>query len=148
MKWNWIWVVGLLWVLGLWGWRIVNWVWFRPKRVEKLLRQQGLAGNSYRFLFGDTKEITEAVRRARTSQPMSFSHHIDPRTTPYSYPTIHKYGNYYYFYISKDIYYGLDFKIRHIFPTSYFHLCPSHSRPFLPSRTCTDFFTFPSLSGV
>ncbi|KAA0053763.1 cytochrome P450 CYP72A219-like protein [Cucumis melo var. makuwa] len=92
MKWNWIWVVGLLWVLGLWGWRIVNWVWFRPKRVEKLLRQQGLAGNSYRFLFGDTKEITAAVRRARTSQPMSFSHHIDPRTTPYSYPTIHKYG--------------------------------------------------------
>ncbi|KGN59565.1 hypothetical protein Csa_002129 [Cucumis sativus] len=68
--------------------RILNWVWFRPKRVEKLLRQQGLAGNSYRFLFGDTKEITAAVRQARTSQPMSFSHHIAPRITPYAYPTI------------------------------------------------------------
>ncbi|KGN59713.2 cytochrome P450 CYP72A219 [Cucumis sativus] len=95
MKWNnWIWGVGLLWflgLLGLWGWRIVNWVWLRPKRLEKLLRQQGLAGNSYRFLFGDTKEIGVAVRQARL-QSMTFSHDIASRATPSSYPTIHKYG--------------------------------------------------------
>lgn len=96
MNWNynWIWGVGLLWflgLLGLWGWRIVNWVWLRPKRLEKLLRQQGLAGNSYRFLFGDTKEIGVAVRQAR-SQSMTFSHDIASRATPSSYPTIHKYG--------------------------------------------------------
>lgn len=88
---NWIWVVGLLWLLGLWGWRVVNWVWVRPKKLEKFLRQQGLAGNSYRFLLGDTKEIAAAVHQAR-SQPMTFSHDIAPRATPTSHTTIHKYG--------------------------------------------------------
>ncbi|CAK9322667.1 unnamed protein product [Citrullus colocynthis] len=92
MMWNnWIWVVGLLWLLGLWGCRVVNWVWVRPKKLEKFLRQQGLAGNSYRFLLGDTKEIAAAIHQAR-SQPMTFSHDIAPRATPTSHTTIHKYG--------------------------------------------------------
>ncbi|KAK1583570.1 hypothetical protein Q3G72_025111 [Acer saccharum] len=30
-----------------WAWRVVNWVWLRPKKMEKYLRQQGLSGNSY-----------------------------------------------------------------------------------------------------
>ncbi|KAG5235300.1 cytochrome P450 [Salix suchowensis] len=33
-----------------WAWGVLNWVWFRPKRVERCLRQQGFAGKPYRFL--------------------------------------------------------------------------------------------------
>ncbi|KAG5235301.1 cytochrome P450 [Salix suchowensis] len=39
-----------------WAWGVLNWVWFRPKRVERCLRQQGFAGKPYRFLVGDWKE--------------------------------------------------------------------------------------------
>ncbi|XP_051121321.1 cytochrome P450 CYP72A219-like [Andrographis paniculata] len=62
-------------------WNLLKWVWFRPKRVEKWLRQQGLHGNPYRIFFGDFKEITRLQKDAR-SKPMSFSHDIVPRVVP------------------------------------------------------------------
>ncbi|XP_023529493.1 cytochrome P450 CYP72A219-like [Cucurbita pepo subsp. pepo] len=88
--WNWIWAVGLG-LLGVWGWKILNWMWLRPKRLEKCLRHQGLAGNSYRLLFGDSKDTAAAVRQAKT-QPISFSHRIAARATPSSHITIDQYG--------------------------------------------------------
>lgn len=45
-------------------WRVVNWIWFKPKKLEKLLREQGLKGNSYRILYGDTKEFFQTLRIA------------------------------------------------------------------------------------
>uniref|UniRef100_A0A0D3DWW4 Uncharacterized protein n=1 Tax=Brassica oleracea var. oleracea TaxID=109376 RepID=A0A0D3DWW4_BRAOL len=39
-----------------WVWRAVNWVWLRPKRLEKYLKKQGFSGNSYRILMGDMRE--------------------------------------------------------------------------------------------
>ncbi|KAM3684482.1 hypothetical protein ACB098_11G049600 [Castanea mollissima] len=46
-------------VLITWAWRVVNWVWLRPKKLERCLREQGLNGNSYRLLFGDLEEISK-----------------------------------------------------------------------------------------
>ncbi|XP_022749337.1 cytochrome P450 CYP72A219-like isoform X2 [Durio zibethinus] len=57
-------------VLMIWGWRILNWVWLKPKRLEKCLRQQGLTGNSYRFFSGDIKKLFTMSRQAKAT-PMA-----------------------------------------------------------------------------
>ncbi|OMO74632.1 Cytochrome P450 [Corchorus capsularis] len=77
--------------LLVWGWRILNWVWLKPKSMEKWLRQQGLAGNSYRFLSGDIKEMFSMIRQAR-SKPMPLSDDIGPYVSPFLHQTVNKYG--------------------------------------------------------
>ncbi|XP_008798317.4 cytochrome P450 CYP72A219-like [Phoenix dactylifera] len=72
-------VVGLLLVLR--AWRGLEWVWWRPKRLERALRGQGLRGSRYRFLHGDLKETARLNKEAR-SKPMPFSHDIVPRVSP------------------------------------------------------------------
>ena len=74
------------------GGKLLNSIWFRPKKLEKLLRQQGLAGNSYRILYGDLKERA-AMREQANSKPMNFSNDIAPRVIPSIHHTIQKYGN-------------------------------------------------------
>uniref|UniRef100_A0A0A0KZZ2 Cytochrome P450 n=1 Tax=Cucumis sativus TaxID=3659 RepID=A0A0A0KZZ2_CUCSA len=78
-------------LLLLLGWKLADWIWFRPKKLEKLLRQQGFAGNSYRILHGDLKERA-AMREEAMSKPMNFSNHIAPRVIPSIYHTIQRYG--------------------------------------------------------
>ncbi|OMO74631.1 Cytochrome P450, partial [Corchorus capsularis] len=77
--------------LLIWGWRILNWVWLKPKRLEKWLRQQGLAGNSYRFLSGDMKEVFSMIRQRR-SKPMPLSDDIVPYVFPFLHQHAKKYG--------------------------------------------------------
>lgn len=72
-------------------WRVLNWVWFRPKKLEKLLRKQGLKGNSYRILYGDMKELSGMIKEAN-SKPMNLSDDIAPRLVPFFLDTIKKYG--------------------------------------------------------
>ncbi|XP_006364092.1 cytochrome P450 CYP72A219-like [Solanum tuberosum] len=75
-----------------WAWRILNWVWFKPKKLEKCLRQQGFKGNSYKFLFGDVKEMMKMGKEA-LSKPIDFSHDmIWPRVMPFFHKTINNYG--------------------------------------------------------
>ncbi|PHT43616.1 Secologanin synthase [Capsicum baccatum] len=70
----------------------MNWVRFRPKKLEKLLRQQGLMGNSYRILYGDTKDLPGMVKEAM-SKPMSlYDDNIAPRLVPFFLETIKKHG--------------------------------------------------------
>nr|AFK38261.1 unknown [Medicago truncatula] len=40
----------------VYAWRVLNWMWLKPKKIEKLLREQGLQGNPYRLLLGDAKD--------------------------------------------------------------------------------------------
>ncbi|KAL4022408.1 hypothetical protein IC575_016140 [Cucumis melo] len=84
-------IVVLLSSLLLLGWKLVDWIWFRPKKLEKLLRQQGFTGNSYRILYGDLKERA-AMRDQAISKPMNFSNHIAPRVIPSVHHTIQHYG--------------------------------------------------------
>uniref|UniRef100_A0A0A0L1Y2 Cytochrome P450 n=1 Tax=Cucumis sativus TaxID=3659 RepID=A0A0A0L1Y2_CUCSA len=84
----------LLLVLLILGWKIVDWIWFRPKKLEKLLRRQGFTGNSYRILHGDLKE-SAAMRKEAMSKPMNFSNHIAPRVIPSVYHTIQIYGKHF-----------------------------------------------------
>ncbi|KAH7543949.1 hypothetical protein ACOSQ2_031463 [Xanthoceras sorbifolium] len=74
-----------------WIWRVVNWVWLRPKRMEKYLRQQGLSGNSYRFLYGDLKENSIMLKQAK-SNPINLTDDISPHLFPFLHKAIHNYG--------------------------------------------------------
>lgn len=73
-------------------WRVANWVWLRPKRLEKLFRKQGFDGNSYRFLNGDLKESWRMFEEAK-SMPISLDDDIKPRVIPFLLKTFRKYGN-------------------------------------------------------
>ncbi|GAB4849271.1 hypothetical protein Ancab_040165 [Ancistrocladus abbreviatus] len=74
-----------------WVWRLFNWLWLRPKTLEKCLRQQGLSGNPYRLLFGDTKDSSK-MRVKATSKPISFSNDYSPRVLPFLHHTIDMYS--------------------------------------------------------
>ncbi|MED6144598.1 hypothetical protein PIB30_017094 [Stylosanthes scabra] len=53
-------------------WRVLNWLWLTPKKLEKLLREQGFQGNPYRILVGDTEDIQKMLKRSQ-SKPMDVS---------------------------------------------------------------------------
>lgn len=78
-------------LLLLWVWRLMNWVWLRPKKLERLLRSQGFTGNPYRVLYGDLKEFSMMTKEAN-SKPISISDDIVPRVQPSLHHSCNKYG--------------------------------------------------------
>lgn len=80
-------------LLGYYTWKFMNLVWFRPRKVEKSLRQQGLAGNRYRILFGDFKEMSNMGKDA-LSKPINFSDDYVPRVIPFIHQTLTNHGMY------------------------------------------------------
>ncbi|KAI6687120.1 hypothetical protein NL676_023948 [Syzygium grande] len=84
-------LVSVLAILTTWAWRVLNWVWLRPKRLEMLLRQQGLSGKPYTFLFGDLKENSRLLREAN-SKPIALSDDIKPRVLPFLHQSCQTYG--------------------------------------------------------
>lgn len=85
-------VVGLI-VAGILLWRILKWAWFRPRDLEKRLRQQGFRGNSYRLLFGDSKEMSIMTKEAK-SKPIDFSNDIVARVIPHIHHALKTHGMY------------------------------------------------------
>ncbi|GLU17750.1 hypothetical protein SLE2022_341060 [Rubroshorea leprosula] len=83
------WVVAV--AILIWALNFVNWVWLRPKKLERDLRQRGFAGNSYRFLYGDMKENAMMIKEAK-SRPINLTDDILPRVIPFVYHTVKKYG--------------------------------------------------------
>ncbi|XP_031127936.1 cytochrome P450 CYP72A219-like [Ipomoea triloba] len=73
-------------------WRMLNWwAWFRPRKLQKILRQQGLKGTDYKFIFGDLKKISKSVEDAK-SKPINLSDDISPRAFPFFIDAIQKNG--------------------------------------------------------
>lgn len=77
---------------------MANITWIRPKRLEKLLRHQGLKGNSYRFIYGDLKELVKMIREAK-SKPINLHDDIKPRVIAFFIETIKKYGKSSFFWV-------------------------------------------------
>ncbi|KAH6780686.1 hypothetical protein C2S52_011923 [Perilla frutescens var. hirtella] len=77
--------------LYLYGWKTLNWLWFKPRKLENGLRQQGFNGNSYKFLYGDLEEIRATSKEAK-SKPMNFSHDILHRVIPAFHKALNNYG--------------------------------------------------------
>jgi len=85
-------VLFILMILSLiWAWKILNWLWLKPKKLEKFLREQGLKGNSYRLLVGDIRDLLK-MRKEATSKPMNLSDDIAPRVFSYFHHSVAKYG--------------------------------------------------------
>lgn len=74
-----------------WAVKLLNWVWLRPRRLEKLLRQQGLKGNSYRLLLGDMRDLISVVKKEQF-KPIQLSDKLTPHILPYFHQTITNYG--------------------------------------------------------
>lgn len=89
-------VVGVVVTLVFYILRFLNWVWFKPKKIEKFLRDQGLKGSSYKFLFGDLKEMVQLTTQA-TSKPIALSDDIVPRVLPFVHKSVLTHGTYLYF---------------------------------------------------
>ncbi|XP_011091090.1 cytochrome P450 CYP72A219-like [Sesamum indicum] len=73
------------------AWRFLNWVWIKPRKLEKLLRKQGFKGNSYRFLFGDAREAAKLYEEAY-SKPIGITDDVTLRAFPLAIKTIRTYG--------------------------------------------------------
>eukprot|EP00257_Ricinus_communis_P001628 XP_002512037.2 cytochrome P450 CYP749A22 [Ricinus communis] len=69
-------------------------VWWNPICVQSSMRSQGIKGPSYRFLLGNTKEITN-MRSRIMNGPMELSHEMLPRIQPHIYYWIKLYGTYF-----------------------------------------------------
>ncbi|KAJ3674383.1 hypothetical protein LUZ60_004999 [Juncus effusus] len=78
----------------LWGTlRALEWAWFRPRRLDRVLRRQGMRGTVYRPISGDMKENSRLNKEACT-KPMPLSHDIVPRVQPLLYRTIKEHGKF------------------------------------------------------
>ena len=78
-------------VIVRWGWNLLNWVWLKPKKLEKWLRNEGYNGNSYKLLSGDMAEFAKIVKEAR-SKPIPITHDITSYALPFDHHIISKYG--------------------------------------------------------
>lgn len=65
---------------------------WKPWRLEKQMRQQGIRGNPYKIFYGDTKEEIKALAEARSRPMDQLNHKIMPRAIPFIHQTVKKYG--------------------------------------------------------
>ncbi|KAH6775516.1 cytochrome P450 [Perilla frutescens var. hirtella] len=72
--------------------KLVKLVWLRPRRLEKLLRKQGLNGNPYRFFTGDMKDLI-AITKAEQPKTMKLSDDIPSHILPFYHHIINQYGS-------------------------------------------------------
>ncbi|KAI8007928.1 hypothetical protein LOK49_LG07G02974 [Camellia lanceoleosa] len=79
-----------------WAWKVVNWVWLRPKQLEKWLREQGFKGNPYKLLFGDTKVMIPMMKEARSKPIDPYSDDIVPHFLPFHHHCVSLHGKDYF----------------------------------------------------
>lgn len=87
----------MLWVsLGIllvtWAMRMLEWSWWKPRRLERALRAQGLKGTPYRFLYGDLKDNARLNKEARSKPISPHSHSIIPRVAPFFFHSMKEHG--------------------------------------------------------
>ncbi|XP_057796024.1 cytochrome P450 CYP72A219-like [Salvia miltiorrhiza] len=70
---------------------LLNLLWIRPRKLEKLLRNQGLNGNPYRPILGDTRDYAKAMK-AQQLRSIQLSDDILPHVFGYFHTILDKYG--------------------------------------------------------
>nr|AYM55613.1 cytochrome p450 [Croton stellatopilosus] len=66
-------------------------VWFRPKKLEKQLRKQGIKGTSYKLVNGDKKQFVRSSM-ATSAKPIALNDPIIPRVYPFFHEIVQNYG--------------------------------------------------------
>ncbi|XP_010487262.1 PREDICTED: cytochrome P450 72A13-like [Camelina sativa] len=85
-------------VVVLWTWRIVKWVWIKPKMLESCLRRQGLTGTPYTPFVGDIKRNVDMMMEAR-SKPIKLTDDITPRLLPLTLKMLNAHGKTFFIWI-------------------------------------------------
>lgn len=73
-------------------WSVLKWLWLKPKRLERCLREQGFKGNTYRLLNGDTKDRERMLMEARSKPMPHLSNDHLSRILPFFHHTVKNYG--------------------------------------------------------
>ena len=68
-------------------------VWWNPIRIEAALRSQGIKGPSYRFFYGNSKDMDKMRNEALMSSSSELSHQMLPRVQPHIYLWTKLHGN-------------------------------------------------------
>ncbi|KAM0826733.1 hypothetical protein ACQ4PT_068692 [Festuca glaucescens] len=72
--------------------RLLDRLWWRPRRLERELRAQGIRGTSYRFLAGDLTRKARLNKEA-WSRPLPLRcHDIGPRVAPFLSDSVREHG--------------------------------------------------------
>ncbi|KAK1321101.1 Secologanin synthase [Acorus calamus] len=78
-------------VILSWVVKYMKWMWLEPKKLERILRDQGFRGSPYKLLVGDLVDSNRLIREAR-SRPISLTQDIAPRVAPLLFRTMKSYG--------------------------------------------------------
>ncbi|KAH6798678.1 hypothetical protein C2S51_035162 [Perilla frutescens var. frutescens] len=73
--------------------RLIYKLWWKPIRIQNILRSQGIKGPSYKFMHGNTKEILKMNKEAISSSYELSQHDVFPRIFPHFNAWIKLYGN-------------------------------------------------------
>lgn len=71
--------------------RVLNWLWLKPKKLEKYLKEQGFKGNAYRLILGDMGEYARMIKEEQPRQ-IKFSENVSLHALPYAHHIINKFG--------------------------------------------------------
>ncbi|KAM0873628.1 hypothetical protein ACQ4PT_037927 [Festuca glaucescens] len=72
--------------------RLLDRLWWRPRRLERELRAQGIRGTSYRFLAGDLTR-KDRMNKEAWSRPLPLRcHDIGPRVAPFLSDSVREHG--------------------------------------------------------
>ncbi|PHT76763.1 Cytochrome [Capsicum annuum] len=112
-------------------WRLLNWAWFRPKKLEKYLRENGLKGNPYKLLYGDLKEPSIRNNEAKC-KPINFSDDIAQRIIPFFCDSVNKNGKTSFAWLGPKpiVFITEPAHIKEIFEKNYMYHKHKHSNPF------------------
>ncbi|XP_072958814.1 cytochrome P450 734A6-like isoform X1 [Typha angustifolia] len=82
--WKWVLLLGVVMMCMYMAVKVMEVLWWRPKRLEEHFAKQGIRGPPYRFFIGCVKEMVGMMLEA-SSMPMmpQNSHHILPRVLPF-----------------------------------------------------------------
>ncbi|KAF5814708.1 putative secologanin synthase [Helianthus annuus] len=78
-------------LIGRVGWKLLNWAWLKPRKLEKWMRSEGYKGNSYKLVIGDMKELAQTMKEGKTKS-IPISHDIAAHVLPFDHQIITKYG--------------------------------------------------------
>nr|QFS19024.1 cytochrome P450 72A141 [Glycine soja] len=78
-------------VIPIWALKMLNSLWLRPKRFERLLRAQGFHGDPYSLSHHNSNQ-TLLQQHQLNSQPFPLSDDVAPRVSSLLHHTIDKYG--------------------------------------------------------
>ncbi|KAK9674534.1 hypothetical protein RND81_12G239000 [Saponaria officinalis] len=74
------------------SWNIFKWLWLNPKKLEKILKNQGFQGNNYKLFYGDSIEKAQ-MRNQTLSKPMShFTNDYISRSHSFYHHIVKNYG--------------------------------------------------------